>query len=272
MANWAKAEPSVHALVLIGSRERAARDKIWRADEHSDWDFHVITSRPGMFFDSAWTRQLPGMSLRVYAPRVARIGGVPKVNVIFDGAEADFVVLPLRPFDVLRKRSDSAVARRVPSNYQRLQELAVVVRPGWRFLKGARKWEPLYRRAVRHVADPRISDAAACRLADAFACDYVSLQRKIARGELIAAQRLLHRDLVEINFRLLHEIKLRRGERSFPEVRRVERIATKEELEALTIEAAVNVPSLEAALQKSRATCCRFMRDLVGPSWKWPDV
>jgi hypothetical protein len=37
--------------------------------------------------------------------------------------------------------------------------LAVVIRPGWRFLKGGREWDAFYRRVVAEVDDPRFSAA-----------------------------------------------------------------------------------------------------------------
>jgi hypothetical protein len=96
------------------------------------------------------------------------------------------------------------------------------------------------------------------------------LRRKIARGELLTAQRMLHRELAETNFRLLHELKLRRGERSFPEARRIERVAAEAELAAVSVCATLGAEALEAAVDKSAATLCTLMKALVGEGWRWP--
>lgn len=272
LAAWAANEPSVKALVLIGSRVRDTTDKVWRADAHSDWDFHVITSQPRMFLDSAWTRGLPGMELKAYAVRAARIGGVPKVNVVFREVEADFVVLAAPAFRRLRLLTARGAHRQNPQLRGKLQELAVVIRPGWRFLKGAKEWEPLYRRSVTAVPDPRLTDDAAHRLADGFVCDYVGILRKVARGELLASQRLLHRDLAEVNFRLLHELRLRRGERSFPEVRRIERVAGVQEISEVSVNSFPEAAALRAAVEKSAATCRAMMKALVADTWRWPNL
>lgn len=270
MAGWARNHPDVQALVLIGSRQRSQSDEIWKADRESDWDFQIITRRPELFADAGWVRELPGVKVRAYAPRVARIGGVPKVNALFEGAEADFVILPTGTMRLLKVLTALGAHRRSAKLRRGLQDLAIVIRPGWKFLHGADAWEPLYRRVVAEVADARLSDAEARQLANIFACEQVWTLRKIDRGELVAAQRMLHRELAETNFRLLHELKLRRGERSFPEGRRIERIASTSELAGVQISAALEAGALRAAVEQSAATCARLMRALVGETWARP--
>jgi hypothetical protein len=272
MAAWAAREPSVSGLVLIGSRERDPADPVWGADAHSDWDFHVISSQPKLFADSAWTAGLAGTELRVYSSRVTRIGHVPKVNAIFGDAEADFVVIPADVFRRAKAQAKRGEHRKEGRARSFLQNLAIVIRPGFRFLKGARTWEPFYRQVVAEVTDVRMTDKIALGLADGFVCDYVWTLRKIERGELLTAQRMLHRELAETNFRLLHELKLRRGERSFPEARRIERVAGAAELAGVTPEASVQPASLSAAVEKSAATCRKLMAALVGPAWRWPQI
>lgn len=271
VATWAAGEPLVEAVVLIGSRVRESTDEIWRADAQSDWDFHIITSKPWMF-SSDWMRRFAGTELRVFAARTARIGGMPKVHAVFGDTEADFVLLPTRTVRWMNLCVRLGLHRRQGVTRTRMQELAVIIRPGWKFLKGEKAWGRLYQRSVEEVPDPRLGDNEVRQLADGFVCDYVSLLRKITRGELLTAQRLLHRDLAETNFRLYHELRLRRGQRSFPEVRRVERIATQEELSAIAVDARLDRASLEAAVKKSAATCRELVGSLLGDAWSWPDV
>ncbi len=270
MAAWAAGDPAVSGLVLIGSRQREAGDAVWRADAQSDWDFQLITSRPGIFAQREWTRGLGGIRVLAYAPRTAAIGGVPKINLLYEGGEADFVIIPARAARLTRILM--ALGRhRGPGRLRRqLQDLAIVIRPGWRFLKDTGRWDRFYRRVVAEVPDPRIGDELAHRLADGFVCDYVWTLRKLARGELLAAQRMLHRELAEANFRLLHEVRLRRGERTFPEARRLERIGRPAEVAGVTVEARLEPASLQAAVEKSAATCRELMAALVGDAWRWP--
>ena len=270
MTAWAERTPSVNALTLIGSRERPASDALWRPDKQSDWDFQIVTSKPEMFADGAWTRGLEGAKLIVYSARVARIGGVPKINAIFEGAEVDFVVVPVELFKKMKRVISRGLHRREGEERQFIQNLAVVIRPGWRFLKGAEHWDALYRQAIAEVTDPRLSDDAVRQLANGFVCDLVWTRRKIERGELNAAQRMLHRELAETNFRLLHELRLRRGERSFPEARRIERVASKADLNAISVSAKLEAEALRDALKKSAAALRKLMKALVGAGWRWP--
>ncbi len=227
------------------------RDAVWRADAQSDWDFQIITSRPEAFHRQEWTRGLGGIRIQAYAPRSARIGGVPKVNMLYEGGEADFVIIPAKVIRRVRFLAALGRHRRPGPIRSQLQDLAIVIRPGWRFLKDTGQWDRFYRRAVAEVPDPRIGDELARQLAEGFACDCVWTLRKIDRGELLAAQRMIHRELVETNFRLLHELKLRRGERTFPEARRLERVALPAELAGVTIDARLEPAALRNAVARS---------------------
>jgi hypothetical protein len=271
VAAWAAHEPSVGAVILIGSHVRAADDAVWRADAQSDWDFQIIAARPQLFADSAWTRGLAGTTLRTYAARQTRVGRVPKINALFAGAEADFVVLPQRSMRLMKLLVALGLHRRPGRVRRALQDLAIVVRPGWRFLKGAEKWEPFYRQVVAEVPDARLGDAEARGMADGFACDYVWTLRKLDRGELLAAQRMLHQSLAETNFRLLHELRLRRGERSFPEARRIERLGGPE-LGSVSVNGSLDAGSLRLAVEKSAATCRELTRGLLGEGWHSPEL
>ena len=92
----------------------------------------------------------------------------------------------------------------------------------------------------------------------------------MARGEFHTAQRMLHRELAEVNFQLLHELKQRRGERSFTKARRLERIATAAELAGVSVDARLEPVALQAAIERSAATCRELMTALVGEAWRWP--
>jgi hypothetical protein len=263
LADWAAPVASVRGLTLFGSRARAG------ADSASDWDFQVITSRPAMFGDSQWARSLPGAALRLYAPRMTRFGGVPKVNMILEGAEADLVIIPAGPLRVAKLLVALGLHRREGPLRRRLRELAVAVRPGWRFLKGEREWGRFYSRVVAEVDDPRLADAEIRRLGDTFVYDYLWMQRKLARGELVAAQRTLQRELAEANLRLVHELRLRRAEPSFPEGRRAEQLMGAE-AGRYAVGARCDGGELAAEAARCREVFRGLMESLVGHSWQWP--
>jgi hypothetical protein len=270
--NWAEGQSTVTGLVLIGSRQRSPEELLDGADAQSDWDFHIITSCPSMFADREWTRELADMRLQAYASRPAVIGGVPKVNAIFAEGDADFIVIPEGTLRKIKFRALLRLYQRDGWTRRRLQDIAEVIRPGWKFLKGEEQWGRLYRKAVSEVTDPHFDDAALRRLAEGFVCDYVWALRKIARGELRAVQRILHRELAETNFQLLHELKQRRGERTFTKARRIERIAGPMDLDRVTVDSRLEAFALQTALQKSAESFRYLMRALVGETWHWPDV
>ncbi len=272
MTQWADRDPAISGLVLIGSRERPETDELWRADAHSDWDFQVITSKPKQFENSSWARDLPGFELQAYAVRPAIIGGVPKVNAVFSNAEADFVIIPAVSARLLRLCIALGLHRGEGRARRHVQDLAEVIRPGWRFLKGGERWETLYRIAVGAVPDPHLEDQDVSQLAEGFVCDYVWTLRKITRGELVTAQRMLHLGLAETNLRLFHELKQRRGERTFTKARRIEWVAKKDEIMELCVEAPLESHALHAAVEQSALTCRKLVKALIGDAWRWPDV
>lgn len=269
MAAWARSEGSVKALVLMGSQARAPDDLVWRPDPQSDWDFQVFTSNPSMFETSAWLRGV-GLNVTAYAVRRTAIGSVPKIAALFEGGEADFVIVPVGPWNRARWLTRFGVHRRSARLRTMLTDLAVVIRPGCKFLKGGEVWEPFYRQVVADIEDPRLNDNAVRNLAESFVCDTVWTLRKIDRGELVVAQRMLHRSLAETNIRLLHELRLRRGDRSFPEARRAERLLGAEDLASISVSAIPEENSLRKAVMKTSTVARELVRALVGDTWSWP--
>jgi hypothetical protein len=225
-----------------------------------------------MFSDGAWLRELSGEKVVAYAVRSPRVGTMPKVNAVLEQTEADFVVIPARVAWMAKVAFRLGLHRRVERIRRSLQDLAIVIRPGCSFIKGAQEWEPFFSSVINDVPDLRLDDTTVCWLAEAFVCDYVWAQRKLERGELLTVQRILHRELAETNFRLLHELKLRRGERSFPEARRFELIATSEELSKVSVNALLNKESLNSALELSAESMRTIVGWLAGDLWRWPKI
>jgi hypothetical protein len=272
IALWAANVPSVKAVILFGSRVPTVDGAVRSADVHSDWDFQIITSRPKKFLNGEWLRELTTARLQAYAVRTPRVGSMPKINAIFAGVEADFVILPAFTLRCAKVAVGLGLHHRFAGLHRRLQDLSIVIRPGYRFLKGGATWESFYRRVLSEVSDPRLDDAHVVDLANGFLCDYLWIQRKLDRGELIAVQRMLHRELIETNLRLLHELKLRRGDQSFPEGRRVEFVATPKELTMISVNAALDVYGLRAAAAQNAETLRSLVKLLVGEIWRWPDT
>lgn len=269
---WAGRERSVAALVLFGSRERDPADAVWRPDAVSDWDLQAISRDTLRFATPAWTRGLGAGEPRLYVKRRSIFATGFRVDAVFDGPQINLLVFPAAELRLFRCLMALGVHRCQGWVRHALAQFAHLVRPGWRFLKDAGGWERMYRRALAEIPDPRLSDEKVIGMADGFVSDHRWACQKLARGELLAAQRMLHQELAETNFWLLYECRLRSGERAFERARRLERTATAEELACVRVSAVCEPAALAAALEASAEGCRRLMRRLVGERWAWPMI
>jgi len=269
--SWAQTQESIQALVQIGSRVRAG-DEPGSSDSFSDWDFQIVTSAAEVFADRARFETTGIGTPLVFAPRGGRLGSARKLTAILPDGELDVVIVPAAQLHVVSERVRAGTIEREPLTLRALMDLAAVLAGGYRILKGGPEVEALYRFVVEKLPPPRVSDDEAVLLAEGFVCDYVSTRQKIARGELIAAQRWLHHQLAETNFRLLHELRLRAGKPSFPDARRLERLASSEEVRAVSVDAGLDPVELTNAADEAASTCRAFMRTLVGEKWRWPEL
>lgn len=266
---WAAGDAAIQLLVLIGSRTRAAESPVG-ADVHADWDFQIATSEPGRFADGAWLAAL-GLPPLAYVLRPGRLGSALKASAVTANGELDLVVIPVEP---LRGLVRLVLARQQAGNAQAMQaltDLSAVVAGGYRVLKGGDEFAAFYEHVAREVPPARLDDAAVRQVAEAFVCDYVFTCRKLARGELVAGRRWLHLHLVEANLRLGHELRLRRGQASFPDARRIERLDP-ENARAQELPGGSTVDELRQAVDQTADNHRRLVAALLGASWQWPDL
>lgn len=262
---WAARTPGTEALVLFGSRARGM------ADELSDWDFHLIADKTGFSLDAAWTLGLGLGRPLAYAVRDAIIGSNARISVVWPGADVDFVVLPSRSMKLARLAVAAGLHRRSPSLRRRLADMALIIRPGYRFFHGEARWDAFYRRVRDEVPDPQPLPFDLVRRAELFVADYVWIRGKIARGEFLAAQRVLHRSLVETNLELLAQLRRRRGQAGWPEGRRIESWASPEELAEVSVLSRPEPRALESALGRCAETFRHLIGQLETGGWRWPD-
>lgn len=269
---WADAEPTVTGLLLIGSQVHAGKAGAMAPDNHSDWDFHVITTDPPLFAQNIWLGKVGVGEPLAYATRMGRLGTVNKVSVVLPAGELDLVVIPARRLNLVKWLIRLGLVGSVTRAKEDLAGFAVVLRGGYRFLKGETRWGNVIRHIATEIPPLRLDDDAVRALAEGFVADYVSTRRKIARGELLAAQRWLHVHLAETNFRLAHELLQRNGKTSWPDARRIESLADVDAGKALAIEATVDARSLQAQADKAAQTFRDLMRGLLSDSWRWPEL
>ena len=269
IAAWAAADPTVSLCVLIGSQTRGD-DAATGPDAGSDWDFQLATSAPERFADGAWLAAL-GLPPLAYALRPGRLGSALKATAVTLWGELDVVVLPAEPLRGLARLVTAGQVPPEPAAQQALTDLAAVLAGGYRILKGEAEFGAFYGWVARSVPPARMDDAGVRRLAEGWICDYVALRRRLARGERLAARRALHHQLAEGNARLLHELRLRRGLRSFPDVRRLERLDAAAAAR-LALPDTADAAGLLAAAQTAARTCHGLLVELLGAGWRWPDL
>lgn len=268
---WAKTESAVRVLVLIGSRARGELTDAG-ANCDSDWDFQIITSRPEEFATGRWTVALglPGPVRYIY--RRGRLDLVDKVTIISSEGIVDLVILPYAHVLLLRMLLLAKLHRRVRSASKATSSFAAVLKGGFALLKGSEGWRKFLNALQNEGGSSMLDQKRICALADGFYSDYLSTCAKIRHGELLAAQRWLHCNLAEVNFRLLQEVNERAGLPGFPDARRLERYCDASLLKAVTVAAYPNVKELSFAVEQCVATHKMLVKSLVGDSWQWPEA
>jgi hypothetical protein len=202
--------------------------------------------------------------------RTGRVARITKLSSVFPNGDIDIVLLPSLHLNLARFLMSVGLANRVPGVRNALAELATVLLPGYRLIKGCSRWNNFFASVVAKIPSLRLTDKMICELAEAYVIDYVSTRKKIMRGEYVAGQRWLHIQLSETNFRLLHELKLRLREPTFPDGRRLEQFAGDYWLNAVSVNALLNHESILSALEKNAETLRGLVKELVGSKWKWP--
>lgn len=268
LSEWVVREKTIQAAVLFGSKARDIGATA-AADVWSDVDLHVVTNAADRIERLDWADIFPNhrFCFRVVRPAT---GGVRKITVLFEEGEADLVLIPVRKLKLARFAVGLGLHRKIHTLRASLENLSTVMRGGYRFIKGEKDWGRFYGKVVGDLRGFRISDDEACQLADVFLCELLWVFQKLERGEFIAAQRVLHRSLLETNVMLLHERRQRRAALSFQQARRIERLATAEELHSVLLNSRLDTGEMQEAAWRLQAGLSFLMRDL-SPNWSIPE-
>jgi len=268
---WVKDATDVRVAAVFGSQARALSGEDQPADPWSDVDLEIVTTRPGTYLNRAWTARIPGQTLHAYAVRPV-FGKAQKVTAYFSGGEADFVIIPHRRLWLGKFAFNLGLHKRSPSIARGLGEFALVMSFGHKIVKGGAGWANFYERAVKELPLSHLTDGEAISLADGAYVDAVSIMSKLGRGEFVAAQRWLHRSIIETNFRITHELRARRGIVSYPDGRRVEQLLTSAELAGVRFEVKLAEESLRTATLVAVAATRRLVTELTGRAPTWPEI
>lgn len=269
LQTWLNEARDVRVATVFGSYARALKGDGQAADPWSDIDLQLVTNNPRKYLHRAWTKDVPSQTLQAYAVRPV-FGGAVKVTAMFSGGEVDFVIINYRRLNFGRILFSLGLHRRFQSVSKGLGEFALVMSFGHLVLKGGSRWQNFYSRVVAEVPHARLNDEEVIQISEVAYVDAVSVIGKIERGELVAAQRWLHRSVVETNFRLMHELRVRRGQVSFPDGRRVERLLPPEELAFVRFEVTLEAESLRRATVSALQGIRELLTALTGTAPTWP--
>ena len=269
VTTWLTRETAVKAAILFGSSARPA-GALEAVDNWSDVDLHVVTTAAVRLERLDWSRELAGLSFCHQTVRPAT-GGVRKVTALFVEGEIDLVLVPAARLRLGRLAVRLGLHRKSAAMRYALNEIATCLRSGYRFLKGEDSWGNFYCWIATEMPGTRLNDREAAGLADVFLCDLLWILQKLERGELVAAQHLLHRSLADTNLRLMREWRLRRELPlpSFGLGRRAESLYLPEELRLVQINARLEAAELHRAAGQACDSVVTIMREIV-PGWKIP--
>ncbi len=266
---WLESEDSIKSAVLFGSSCKASS-----IDNHQDnWadiDLHIITTASRRIEEVDWARVLPSEKFCMQIVRPAT-GGVRKATVSFATGQIDLVLVPAFQIRLARLAAFFGLHRRVHRLKDALNELHTCIQSGYRFLKGEKEWGAFYTMIMTEMPGVRLTDDDARKMADIFLTELLLIFRRLERGEFAAAQYSLHRSLSETNFRLLRELRLRRGQPlpSFGIARHVETSLSPTELEWVRVNSRLERQEISSAAWRSFDGLKALMSGLV-PAWAVP--
>lgn len=266
---WVAATPDIRVATVFGSQARARSGEEQPADVWSDVDLQIVTTRPEAYRERDWALTLRGQTFRAYGKRSV-FGGVNKFTALFGTGEVDIVVIPYKRLSLGRLLFNLGLHERMPKVKRGLMDFAFVMSFGHMVVKGGPKWAEFYARAVKELPRPGLSDAEAIDIAELAYVEAVWILGKLERGECVAGQRWLHRSVIEVNFRLMYELRVRRGDVAYPDGRRVEQLLPPEELAAVRFEAGLTVESLRAAAIAAINQTRWLVTQLTGHEPTWP--
>lgn len=206
------ADRNVLSAVVFGSTVKGGRISEDASRCGSDIDLHIIVS------DAKWAKKVKWNEL-VGARRIDSYwihsfrpasGGVEKWTIVYEIGQLDLVVVPIGMARIARLGVALGLHRRVEKLSSAMNEMASCLHGGYCFLKGEETWARFYA-SVFSLPGVRLSNREIEDMANRAVCDCIWILQKLSGGEIVAAQRVLHTRVVEANFLLWREMRLRRS-------------------------------------------------------------
>jgi hypothetical protein len=255
--------PFVLSAVLFGSSARAlANGGKLRAG--ADLDFHVISAKAVRLSSTDWSAVMPAQRYLFRALKPAT-GGAQKITVFFEKGSMDLIVIPSIKMQLARFGVHLGLHKKFAFLNVALNEMSTCLRGSYKFIKGEQAWGKFYAFVDTKMEGVRLDNHAILELADCYICDFFWAAKKIRDGELCAGQYCLHRNLSEMNFKIMRE-RLQRTNR-LPETfglgRKLESVLSPDELAFVSVNAQLHKRQLSEALVRSLIGFKAMMKDLI---------
>src|SRR5688572_15571339 len=143
MVGWASHERTIQAMILVGSRSQR-KGEAPCADEWSDWDFQIVTSKLDTFERDEWTRAAGLSRPLIYVKRRGRLGHTDKISAVFKDGDLDLVLIPARQLLLLKWLTIAGLASHIPAARRPLKDLSTVLRQGYHFVKSSPRFETFF--------------------------------------------------------------------------------------------------------------------------------
>jgi hypothetical protein len=269
--DWIGENSKIKSAVLFGSSVSLLDGGSKVCSSSSDVDLHLVVSDSLAFDRVPFGLIFPNEGECFQAIRPAT-GGVRKLTLVFSTGEIDMVLVPVCTMRMAVVALSIGLYPKVPGVRLALNEMATCLHSGYRFLKGGPPWEKFYRR-VSALPGVRLGNKEVTSLGNSAVCDVLWVLQKVAGGELIAAQHVLHSRVSDTNLKLWRELQLRNARQlpTFGLGRRVEAAADETYRRLLSVNAELDVCSLSSSTLKAFNGLTELMGELV-PSWRVPDV
>ena len=245
IVEWARRQPDIKALVQIGSRVQTGG----KFDALSDWDFHLISTRPQRYYGTDW---LAGISPPWCAHTERTPRGVIKVSAVFEGGlEADFILLANWQMKLVYwcMRHPEWV-RWMPARLHRgiLDTRVILLGSGHRVLIGGKGWAKRLTALDVPWTSLRMSVEEYGRHAAAFWQKAVWIAKKIARPEPRSAMHWLHKLIIEHVYAMLEEEAWLAGRVARPQALKAEQWLDERRLKQTAIVTGIEPAQLARAL------------------------
>jgi hypothetical protein len=245
IVEWARRQSDIVSLIQIGSRVQGAGI----ADAMSDWDFHLISTKPEKYRNTNWVSEIaPPWCVHVERSR----RGVMKVSAVFEDAlEADFVLLTAWQMKLVYWGMQHPEWKiRMPERLVRgIDETrTILLNSGFRVWIGGEGWNRRLKALQIPWPQKRMSVEEFNDHVSAFWQKSVWVAKKIARPEPRSAMHWLHKLVVEHSYSLLEEEAWLAGRSARPEALKAEKWLDERRLKQTTLTTGLDQQVLARAL------------------------